>query len=79
MLVRVDSPQTTAVTATVPCPASNPFIVSGGFSAVGSGNGQFQIDSYPSVVGPSPVGSWTVTLAQADNNSSWTAYALCSK
>jgi hypothetical protein len=77
--VRVDSPQTTATSATVPCPATNPNIVSGGFSGVGAGSQQFQVASFPSAVGPSPVGSWTVTLANADDNSSWTAYALCAK
>ena len=74
LTVIVPSPQTTATTATVTCPAGNPNVVSGGFSGVGSGNGQFQVDSYPSALN-----AWTVTLAQADNNSSWTAYALCSK
>jgi len=68
------SAQTTATTATVNCPALFPNVVSGGFSGVGSGNGQFQIDSYPS-----SLTAWTVSIAQADNNSSWTAYALCSK
>jgi hypothetical protein len=74
MLVRQDSPQTTGTTANVVCPTGFPIVVSGGWSGVGSGNGQFEVDSYPSAAN-----TWTVTLAQADNNSSWTAYALCSK
>jgi hypothetical protein len=74
MLTIVSSAQTTATTATVTCPGTNPNVVSGGFSGVGAGNGQFEVDSYPSATD-----KWTVTLGQADNNSSWTAYAICSK
>jgi hypothetical protein len=74
MLTIVSSPQTTVTTATVTCPVGNPNVVTGGFSGVGSGNGQFQVDDYPSAAN-----AWTVTLSQADNNSSWTAYAVCSK
>ncbi len=74
MLTIVSSPQTTATTATVTCPVGNPNVVSGGFSGVGDGNGQFQVDSYPVATN-----QWKVTLGQADNNSSWTAYAICSK
>jgi hypothetical protein len=74
-LTIVSSPQTTATTAVVSCPSSTfPNVVSGGFSSVGGGNGQFQVSSFPS-----SLGQWTVTLAQADDNNSWVAYAVCAK
>jgi hypothetical protein len=77
-MTRVHADKTTQTTATIDCSTETagvyPNVVSGGFQNVGSGNGQFEIDSYPS-----SLNAWTVTLAQADNNSSWTIWALCAK
>jgi hypothetical protein len=77
MLVIQSAPQTTQ-NAVVACPATNPIVVGGGYSGIGAGgNGQYTIESYPSAPGPSPVGAWSVALNAADT--SWTAYAICSK
>jgi hypothetical protein len=54
------------------CPATHPNVVSGGFNGVGSGNGQFEVSSFPSAPD-----TWTVVLAQTDSNG-WSIYAICS-
>ena len=72
MLVIV-STQVSGTGATQFCPIGNPNVVSGGYTGIGAGgNGQYTIESYPSL----PT-AWTVTLNNSD--ASWTIYAICSK
>jgi hypothetical protein len=66
------SSSASGTTATQICPATNPNVVAGGYTGIGSGgNGRYTIESYPS-----SSSAWTVSLNVTDPG--WTIYAICS-
>jgi hypothetical protein len=63
----------TGTTLTATCPATHPFVLSGGWSSVDEGgNQQLWISSHASAAN-----AWTVQLNNGD--SSWSVYAYCAK